>query len=51
MPTDQIVQYCLSGITVGSVYAIVAIVVLLAVLCFRPSGLFGRRDAHAFGEF
>jgi len=25
MPTDQIVQYCLSGITVGSIYAIVAI--------------------------
>ncbi len=25
MTTDQIVQYCLSGITVGSIYAVVAI--------------------------
>ncbi len=30
---------------------VIAIVVLLAVLCLRPSGLFGRRDARAFGEF
>jgi branched-chain amino acid transport system permease protein len=30
---------------------VVAIIVLLAVLCFRPSGLFGRRDAHALGGF
>jgi len=30
---------------------VVAILVLLAVLCIRPSGLFGRRDARALGEF
>ena len=30
---------------------VIAIVVLLAVLCFKPSGLFGRRDARASGEF
>jgi branched-chain amino acid transport system permease protein len=30
---------------------VIAIIALLAVLCFRPSGLFGHRDAHAFGEF